>query len=157
MDKIVVYTDGWCRWNHLKQNIWAWWAVLRYGDSIKEIAWSEINTTNNKMELLAPIQALKQMTKFDKTIDIYTDSAYLYNCMTKRRYQNRWKNWRKNAKWQPVENKTLREELLDLIKKFPKVNFYKVLAHSGDKYNEMVDGVVNREMDKLAKKLNMKF
>lgn len=148
-EKIVIYTDGWCRWNHLKQNVWARWAILKYGENIKEISWWEKNTTNNKMEVMACIEALKIIKDYDKKIEVYTDSAYLYNCMIKRRYQVRWKNWWKNSKNQPVENKEMREELLDLIKKFPKVSFFKVVAHSGDKYNEMVDWLVNRQMDKI--------
>jgi len=98
---------------------------------------------------MACIEALKIIKDYDKKIEVYTDSAYLYNCMIKRRYQVRWKNWWKNSKNQPVENKEMREELLDLIKKFPKVSFFKVVAHSGDKYNEMVDWLVNRQMDKI--------
>ena len=147
LEEIIIYCDGGCRGNHLNQNVGWRWAVLIYQWQTKEISGSEKNTTNNKMELLACIKALQLIKKFDKSLKIYTDSAYLYNCMTKWRYLNRQKNGRKNSNGKPVENRNMREELLNLLKPFPKKQFFKVQAHSGDKYNELADGLVNKAMD----------
>ena len=70
---IEIYTDGSCLQNPGKCG---WAAIINYKDNIKKISGSEKNTTNNRMELLAPINALKQVER-NKEIQIYTDSQYV--------------------------------------------------------------------------------
>ena len=74
----------------------------------------------------------------DYTFNIYTDSAYIHNCYKQKWYINWEKNNWVNAKKQPVKNKDLWCDIIELFK-LDNVNFYKVTGHSGDKFNEIVD------------------
>ncbi len=143
MSKIIIYTDGACRGN---PGLGAWGAVLmdESGKYYLEMAESTPKTTNNKMELLAAIEALKVVKK-PSDIMLYTDSMYLVNGMTKwiKNWVNR--NWTKSDK-KPVENKEFWQELLALTNKH-NVVFNWVKAHNGDEYNERVDGLANFAMD----------
>ncbi len=144
MSKIIIYTDGACRGN---PGLGAWAAVLM-DESDKyylEIAESVAKTTNNKMELLAAVEALKAIKK-PSEIMLYTDSMYLVNGMTK--WIQNWvrRNWTKSDK-KPVENKEFWQQLLNLSEKH-NITFNWVKAHNGDKYNERVDGLANFVMDK---------
>ncbi len=144
MGKIIIYTDGACRGN---PGLGAWGAVLmdESGKYYLEIAESAPNTTNNKMELLAAIKALKSVKK-PSEIMLYTDSMYLVNGMTK--WMKNWvlRNWKKSDK-KPVENKEYWQQLLELSNKHS-ITFNWVKAHNGDEYNEHVDGLANFAMDK---------
>lgn len=144
MSKIIIYTDGACRGN---PGLGAWGAVLM-DEACKyylEMAESVDKTTNNKMELLAAVNALKAVKK-PSEIMLYTDSMYLVNGMIK--WMPNWvlKNWTKSDK-KPVENKAFWQELLELSKKH-NITFNWVKAHNGDEYNEHVDGLANFAMDK---------
>ncbi len=144
MGKIIIYTDGACRGN---PGLGSWAAVLmdESGKYYLEIAQSVKATTNNKMELLAAVEALKAVKK-PSQIMLYTDSMYLVNGMTK--WIKNWvlRNWIKSDK-KPVENKEYWQELLALSNKH-NVVFNWVKAHNGDEYNERVDGLANFAMDK---------
>jgi len=74
MEKIVIYTDGGCRGN---PGIGGWGVWLCYKDHDKKLKGSELNTTNNKMELTASIRALQTLKSNDITVDLYTDSKYV--------------------------------------------------------------------------------
>ena len=139
---IKIYTDGSCLDNPGNGG----WAAIIIDDGKKtEIKGSKKNTTNNQMELLAPIEALKKIPKGSK-IQIFTDSKYVKSGITE------WiHNWKKNgwktADKQPVKNKELWEEL-DLLANQFEISWNWVKAHSTDKLNIEVD-LIAREAANL--------
>ena len=130
---IKIYTDGSCIGNPGKGG---WAAIILNHGKRTEIKGSEKDTTNNQMELLAPIQALKKIPKGSK-VEIFTDSKYVKSGITE------WiHNWKKNgwktANKKEVSNKELWTEL-DLLNNEFEVNWNWVKAHSTDKLNNEVD------------------
>jgi len=130
---IKIYTDGSCLENPGKGG----WAAIIIDDEKKtQIKGSKKNTTNNQMELLAPIEALKKIPKGSE-IQIFTDSKYVKSGITE------WiHNWKKNG-WktsdkQPVKNKELWEEL-DLLANQFEISWNWVKAHSTNELNNEVD------------------
>ncbi len=130
---IKIYTDGSCIENPGKGG----WAAIILNDGNKiEIKGNKENATNNQMELLAPIQALKKIPKGSK-VQIFTDSKYVKSGITE------WiHNWKKNgwktASKQDVKNKELWLEL-DLLNNEFEINWNWVKAHSTDELNNEVD------------------
>ena len=130
---IKIYTDGSCLGNPGNGG----WAAIIIKDGKKtQIKGFKKNTTNNQMELLAPIQVLKKIPKGSK-VQIFTDSKYVKSGITD------WiHNWKKNgwktANKQPVKNKELWEEL-DLLNNELEISWNWVKAHSTDKLNNEVD------------------
>ncbi len=151
MEEITIYCDGGCRGNQSKKNIGAWGCVLIYQGHIKELSGSDINTTNNKMELTAAIRALQAIKKRDIPIKVHVDSSYVLNGITSWIYGWR-KNGYKDSKKQPVKNKELWEELYDLKQQFKYIEFIKVKGHSTNAGNNRADELCNIEMDKLKNK-----
>ncbi|HEY9187154.1 MAG TPA: ribonuclease H [Ignavibacteria bacterium] len=143
MDNIIkIYCDGACSGNQNKNNIGGWGALLIFNEKVKKINGGEKNTTNQRMELTACIKALEAIKSIKYPIEIYTDSAYLYNCIQQKWYEKWEQNGWKNSKKLPIENKDLWEKLLNLIKKY-NPTFIKVKGHSGDKYNDEADKLAN--------------
>jgi ribonuclease HI len=137
-NKIIIYCDGACSGNQFENNVEGWGAILIFKNKKKEIFGGEKNTTNQRMELTACIKALEQLKSKHYSIEIYSDSAYLINCINHAWYKKWEKNGWKNSKKEPVENRDLWETLLELINDYnPK--FIKVEGHSGIALNEMVD------------------
>ncbi|MFC4767635.1 ribonuclease HI [Effusibacillus consociatus] len=134
MKEVIIYTDGACSGN---PGPGGWGAVLIYGDVTKEISGGEKVTTNNKMELTAPIEALKRLKEPCK-VKLHSDSAYLINCFKEKWYVGWEKNGWVNSKKEPVANKELWQELLRLIR-IHDVEWIKVKGHSGDYWNERCD------------------
>ena len=132
--KYVVYTDGACSGN---PGPGGWGAVILNEEKIDtNISGKEQSTTNNRMELMAPIMALRKIKKASK-ITIYTDSIYLKNGITtwiKNWEKNGWKNTNKK----PVKNKDLWVTLNELSKD-QVIDWKWVKAHDGNKYNEIAD------------------
>ena len=129
---IKIYTDGACSGNPGRGG---WAAIIIKGDNIEKISGRSENTTNNRMELIAVISALK-FTK-DQNLEIYTDSKYTKDGIEK------WIiNWKKNgwktANKQDVKNKDLWIEL-DLLAQQKKIKWNWVKGHSENKYNNMAD------------------
>ena len=132
--KLKIYTDGACSGNPGKGG---WAAIILNSDSNQtHISGSEVKTTNNRMELMAPIMALKKIKKKSE-ITIYTDSKYVKEGITD--WIKKWKlnNW-KNSSKKPVKNKDLWIKLDSLCNKH-KVVWKWVKAHAGNKYNNLVD------------------
>lgn len=148
MSKLIIYTDGACSGNQSKENIGGWGAVLLYNENVKEIFGGEKNTTNNRMELTAVIEALKMIKNRKLPTEVYTDSAYICNCILQKWYINWEKNGWKNAKKQDVENQDLWKELLLLYRSFEEITFLKVKGHSGIELNEKADELANRGIDR---------
>ena len=147
-DRIVIYCDGACSGNQSATNVGGWGAVLRYKDKVKEIFGGERNTSNQRMELTACIKALEAVTSNHIPVDIYSDSAYLINCMRDKWYVTWQKNGWKNAKKQPVENQDLWKQLLAELAKRT-VRFQKVAGHAGVALNERADQLARTGIQKL--------
>ena len=129
-----IYTDGACSGN---PGPGGWGAVIFDKNDIqKNIYGNEKNTTNNRMELMAPIMALKGINSNSETT-IYTDSTYVKNGITE--WIKKWENngW-KNSKNKPVKNKDLWVKLDSLCKK-KKIIWKWVKGHSINKYNNLAD------------------
>ena len=132
--KFKIYTDGACSGN---PGPGGWGAVIIDKDNNQEnISGSEKNTTNNRMELLAAIKALKKI-KVKSDVVIYTDSIYVKKGITE--WIAKWeKNGWKNANKKPVKNKDLWTKLDGLCKK-NKVSWKWVKGHSTNEYNNLAD------------------
>jgi len=138
MKTVNIYTDGACRGN---PGLGGWGVLIEYENISKEYFGGEKDTTNNRMELMAPINALKNINSKDP-IEIFTDSKYVKNGITE--WINTWvlNNW-KTSKKEDVKNKDLWLELHKLNQSL-NVKWNWVKAHAGDPLNE--------EVDMLAKK-----
>ena len=145
--KLKIYTDGACSGN---PGPGGWGAIIIGDDGEFELCGGEADTTNNRMELLGPIGALKKISEARGTesaeIEIFTDSSYVKNGIT-----NWIENWEKNN-WKtsskaPVKNKELWIELRDQVTRH-KVTWRWVKGHSGDLYNERVDELARSKCSK---------
>ena len=134
MDNIILYTDGACSGN---PGPGGWGAVLIFNGIEKELSGAHPSTTNNIMEITAVIEGLKAL-KRPCNVNIYSDSAYVVNCFEKDWINNWIKNNWVNSKKEPVKNKELWLELLNLTK-LHNVTFNKVKGHSNVKYNNRCD------------------
>lgn len=134
MKEVIVYTDGACSGN---PGPGGWGAILMFGDHKKELSGGEKETTNNRMELQAAIEALKALKEPCK-VKLHSDSAYLVNCFHQGWYKGWIKNGWKNSKKQPVENQDLWKEILDLMK-IHQVEYIKVKGHADNEYNNRCD------------------
>lgn len=128
MKKINIFTDGACSGNQNETNIGGYGAILQYGDHKKELYGGEINTTNNRMEMLALLEALKALKEENLEVHVFSDSSYLMNCFRERWYEKWQKNNWMSSKKTPVENKDLWEPLLSFLNR-QKLNFYRVKGH----------------------------
>ena len=130
---IKIYTDGSCLKN---PGNGGWAAIININDEIKKISGSVKDTTNNKMELMAPIKALQEI-KEQQPIEIYTDSQYVKLGITE--WVNKWikNNWLTSKK-EPVKNKELWTQLYELNQSH-EIKWIWVKAHAGDILNEEVD------------------
>ena len=134
MKTVTIYTDGACSGN---PGVGGWGAVLFYGDYKKEISGAEENTTNNRMEMYAVIQALR-MLKYPCQVELYSDSAYTVNAFS----QGWLKNWAQNG-WKKADNKEVQnldlwQELVELTA-LHAVTFHKVKGHADNEYNNRCD------------------
>jgi ribonuclease HI len=133
MNEVIIYTDGSCLGNPGKGG---WAAIIIKNEKEEEIFGSEKESTNNRMELTAAINALASI-KQNKKIKIYTDSKYVKDGIEK--WIHNWKlnNW-KNANKKDVKNKDLWIEL-DILINEKEVHWHWVKAHSINKHNNRVD------------------
>ncbi|MDJ1305341.1 MAG: ribonuclease HI [Candidatus Midichloria sp.] len=131
-DILKIYCDGACSGNPGKGG---WGAILIWKDTTKEISGFEENTTNNRMELTAAIEALK-VIKRNVKVEVYTDSKYVCNGITN--WIQKWKknNWRSKNKL--IKNVDLWQELEFLSSKLD-VSWRWIRGHNGDVYNEKAD------------------
>ena len=147
MKHIDIYTDGACSGN---PGPGGWGAILRYNGVEKELSGSEKETTNNRMELTAVIQALKAL-KEPCEVTVYTDSKYVCDAIVKR-WVYSWKSngWRKADK-KPALNVDLWEQLLALLDKH-KAEFVWLKGHAGHPENERCDKMAVNEYTKYLSK-----
>lgn len=147
MEKTVyIFTDGACSGN---PGPGGWGAILRYGDKEKELSGGEADTTNNRMELTAIIEALSAL-KYPCKVILTTDSQYAMNGITKGWAQS-WKNkgWKKSD-GKPALNPDLWEKLLELTEKHD-VTINWVKGHAGHPENERCDELAVMQRDKYSK------
>lgn len=128
MNILKIYTDGACSGNQNEDNVGGWGAILEFGKTKKELHGGEINTTNNRMELTAVIEAFKALNRDNLDVHVFTDSSYVANCFREKWYVKWQKNGWKTAGKDPVDNQPLWEELISLIEK-NNVTFYRVKGH----------------------------
>ena len=141
MKEVTIYTDGACSGN---PGPGGWGAILMYRDKQLELSGYEDHTTNNRMELLAPIEALSRL-KEPCAVKIYSDSAYLVNAFRQRWLANWQKNnWLKSNK-KPVENQDLWKRLLDYAD-IHQIQWIKVKGHADNAYNNRCDALATGEI-----------
>ncbi len=142
-DKVEIFTDGACRGN---PGIGGWGALLRYGDRERLLSGAEALTTNNRMELLAAIEALAVL-KRPCRIDITTDSEYLRKGITE--WLQKWQKsgWKTSAK-KPVKNVDLWQRLEEAVS-LHEIKWHWVKGHSGHRENEIADELANKAIDEL--------
>ena len=128
-DKILrIYTDGGCAGNQNDENLGGWGAVLEFGSASKELFGAEPDTTNNRMEMTALLEAFRAVKKPNQTIYVFSDSSYLMDCFRKGWYKNWQKNGWKTAKKTPVENRDLWEQLIPYLDQH-QISFFRVKGH----------------------------
>ena len=128
MTILRIYTDGACSGNQSSENVGGWGSILEFGEHKREMFGGEANTTNNRMELTAVIEAFKALNQGGQTVEVFTDSAYVANCFREKWYESWEKNKWKNAARKSVENQELWRELLALVRQHD-VKFYRVKGH----------------------------
>jgi len=143
--KVVIYTDGACRGN---PGPGGWGAVLRSGGHEKELWGGERLTTNNRMELMAAIQALEALKK-PCAVELWTDSTYVMKGITE--WLPGWKRrgWT-TADKKPVKNDDLWKRL-DQARLRHEVTWRWVKGHAGHEGNELADRLANRGVDEVVK------
>jgi ribonuclease HI len=136
LPKVILYTDGACSGN---PGPGGWGAVLIWNKKEKVLSGGSANTTNNRMEMQAVIEALKALKK-PCHVKIHSDSALIINAFTKGWIEN-WlrKGWKKADK-KPVENRDLWEQMLETAKPH-KIEWIKVKGHSDNELNNRVDKI----------------
>ena len=144
MKKVTIYTDGACSFN---PGPGGWGAVLMYGEYKKEISGGDKETTNNRMEITAVIQALEELNTACE-VDLYSDSAYVINTF-KQDWITNWvkNNWR-TADKKEVKNKDLWQKLYNLTQ-IHRINWFKVKGHADNEYNNRCDKLARIEVEKI--------
>ena len=140
LKSVVIYTDGACSGN---PGPGGWGALLRFGEVEKELCGGQRETTNNRMELQAAIEALNAL-KFRCHVQLYTDSSYVKNGIME--WMKGWKakGWKTAAK-KPVKNQDLWQEL-DAATLKHTIDWHWVKGHAGHPDNEKADELARRGM-----------
>jgi ribonuclease HI len=140
MLEVTVYTDGACKGN---PGPGGWAAILEYGSIEKVISGSHPNTTNNRIELIAALNALQALNR-PCEVHVYTDSEYLKRGITEWLPGWRERGWRRKAG--SLKNVELWQALDEEMKKH-KVHWHWVRGHAGDRKNERVDRLARKAME----------
>jgi len=144
-DQVIVYTDGACKGN---PGPGGWGVILSYKGKVKEFYGGDPDTTNNRMELMAAIQALETLSK-PCSVQITTDSKYVLQGITE--WMDNWKKrgW-KTAARQPVKNEDLWRRLDAAIVRHD-IEWIWIKGHSGNNGNERADALANLGIDSMAR------
>lgn len=143
MDAVEIFTDGACKGN---PGPGGWGALLRCNGHEKTINGAENDTTNNRMELTAALEALKSLKRPCK-VDLTTDSQYVRKGITEWIHGWKKKGW-KNASRQPVKNSDL-WKALDQATQQHEIQWHWVKGHSGHPENELADQLANEAIERL--------
>lgn len=152
---VEIWTDGGCRSTAKKGETikptdrCAYAYFMKFGGQEKLGGAAGHGYTNNQMEIYAVLKALKSMKKYDVPVKVYSDSAYVVNCINQKWYVK----WEKNGwtKKGGLANANLWKSLVDEIRKFPFFSIEKVKGHSGlNDGNDIVDKHLNKLMDELG-------
>lgn len=140
---IEAFTDGACRGNPGRGG---WGVLLRFNDHEKRLCGGEVETTNNRMELMAVIQALESLNRECK-VKVVSDSQYVLKGITE--WMENWKKrgWKTAAK-KPVKNVDLWQRL-DKARESHDIEWSWVKGHSGHIENEIADDLANQGIDEL--------
>jgi len=140
---VSIYTDGACSGN---PGPGGWGAIVIDDGHEIELSGGEASTTNQRMELTAPIESLRALPG-RRAVAIYSDSAYVINCFRDRWYE-RWRQngWR-NSQKKPVDNRDLWEALLAEVERHD-VTWHKVAGHSGHELNDRADALARSAIPK---------
>ncbi|MGF7156840.1 ribonuclease HI [Bartonella heixiaziensis] len=135
---VEIYTDGACSGN---PGVGGWGAILRWNGHERELYGGEMQTTNNQMELMAAICALKAL-KESCSVDLYTDSVYVRNGISS------WlEGWKKNN-WQTVSKKTVKNrelwQTLEDVSSRHTIRWHWVKGHAGHPDNERADALARK-------------
>ncbi|MFC4237168.1 ribonuclease HI [Thalassospira xianhensis] len=141
-NRVEIYTDGACSGN---PGPGGWGAILRFRGVEKEMSGGDPETTNNRMEMMAAISALEAL-KRPCIVDIYTDSSYVRDGITKWIWGWQKRGW-KTADKKPVKNVELWQRLLDALKPH-KVEWHWVKGHAGHPENERCDELARQAVPK---------
>ncbi len=146
MKKVILYTDGACSGN---PGIGGYAGILQFGGREKIVSGGNLNTTNNRMELLGVIEGLESLKEACE-VEIYSDSAYVVNAFLQD-WVTFWvmNGWRTKGK-KDVANIDLWKRLLQLLE-IHKVKWFKVKGHSDNELNNRCDEIARGEIDKLRK------
>lgn len=140
---MIIFTDGACSGN---PGPGGWGAILRYGSAEKELSGGEEETTNNRMELTAAIEALNALKRPSK-VELHTDSQYLRQGVTE--WLEGWKarNWRTAGK-KPVKNVDLWQRLEEAMAPH-RIDWHWVKGHAGHPDNERADSLARSGIEKI--------
>lgn len=142
---VEIYTDGACRGN---PGPGGFGAILRYQGKERILSGARAQTTNNQMELMATIEALKALKKASK-VALYTDSKYVQQGITL--WAHSWqKNGWKTADKKPIKNQALWQELISVSANH-QIDWHWVKGHSGHPENERADSLANEAIDALLR------
>ena len=138
---VDVFTDGACKGN---PGVGGWGALLKFGDSTRELCGGEAHTTNNRMELTAVIRALEAMKRKCR-IRLHTDSTYVQQGITVWIHAWKKRGW-KTADKKPVKNADLWRQL-DQVAREHDIEWLWVKGHAGHDGNERADALANRGVE----------
>ena len=141
---VEIFTDGACSGN---PGPGGWGAVLRYNEAEKEISGGAARTTNNRMEMMAAIEALEAL-KRPSRVRLHTDSTYLKDGITKWIHAWKARGWKTAAK-KPVKNQDLWQRLEAALERH-EVNWFWVKAHAGHPENERADALARAAIEGLV-------
>ena len=142
--QVTIYTDGACSGN---PGPGGWGCILMYGRHRKESSGGAQDTTNNRMEITAALEALK-LLKEPCQVDLYTDSAYLCNALEKKWLETWSKNGWKTASKSNVENQDLWKELIEVLARHD-VQFHKVKGHADNEFNNRCDKLAREAAQRI--------
>lgn len=148
MGRVTIYTDGACSGN---PGPGGWGALLSYGERRREICGGEPQTTNNRMEMRAAIEALRSL-KRPCEVDLFTDSNYLRQGILDWLPGWKRKNW-KTAAGKPVKNQDL-WQALDTEAARHQIRWHWVKGHNGDPGNERADALARQGLEQLRESVS---